>query len=463
METRSLISSYLNTSAWFLLVVWLCWLVGIEPIYSELTPFYGRVLPSFQMHSFKWVIPPVLLAGLFYLILGSFLKDKDWEVWGSSTKSQWAFLGCLVIGLALFAASVAMIRGGLDGITQAYDRQANEYIIDIGKSPSIRQFFGDYESLHPMLSMHSKVHPPGPIVILWLMSFVTISSAPLPLSILTIFFGSLSVIPLYFWVKDMFSAQTAVVTSLLYSAIPTIVLFSATSADITFMPFTITTLFLFWRAITRSSIRYGIAAGIGYGLMSIISFSLLAVGIFFGLVGLWKMKSPETRGAVIQTAISMVVALGAFHIALYLWSGMNIFHVFELSKTQFDTDQMHLDRLDPRYPAWMFKFFNPMCWFFFAGIPVSVLFFRQVFKKGDGQFPWLFIFGGTLFVLNLLYLARGEGERSAMYVMPFLVIPAGFWLTERIRNGGSFNVFWVTWGFLVVQCCLTEIVLYTWW
>ena len=354
-----------------------------------------------------------------------------------------------------------MIRGGLAGISQAYDRQAYEYISDIGYGMSIRGLFEQYETLHPHLSMHAKVHPPGPIAILWVMSF-GVGREPLALSIATILFGSLSVVPLYFWVKDMCSAQTAVMTSVLYATMPTIVLFTATSADITFMPFTLTTLFLFWRAITRSSMRYAAAAGVGYGLMSIISFSLIGVGIFFGLVGLWHLKSEETRGAVIKTAVIMVVSLVGFHLLIYFWSGMNIFHVFDMSKNQFDIDQMHLDDLDPRYPSWAFRIINPLCWFFYAGIPISLLCIRQFFHKSDAQM-WALGFAATLVVLNFLYLGRGEGERSAMHIMPFIVIPAGYWISERVRETGSWNPFWVTWGFLVVQCWLTEIVLYTYW
>jgi hypothetical protein len=461
MESRSLFTSYLLATAWFLLVVWLCWLVGIEAIYGHLTPFYGLVFLSFKTHSFWWVFPPLFLAMVFCVLLKFFVADREFEEWDESPKSQWKFLGCLVICAALFAASIAMIRGGVSGITQSYDRQAYEYISDIGYGMSIKGLFAQYETLHPHLSMHAKVHPPGPIAILWVMSYL-FGREPLGLSIATILFGSLSVAPLYFWVKDMCSTRTAVITSILFCTMPTIVLFTATSADILFMPFTVGTLFLFWRAITRSSIGYGLAAGVGYGLMTIISFSLIGVGIFFGLVGLWHLKSEQTRAAVIKTAVTMVVGLLGFHLMIYVWSGMNIIHVFEMSKNQFDIDQMHLDELDPRYSSWVFKIINPMCWFFFAGIPISVLCIRQFFEKGDSR-VWALGFAATLIVLNFLYLGRGEGERSAMHIMPFIVIPAGYWLSERVRDVGSWNPFWVTWGFLVVQCWLTEIVLYTYW
>ena len=197
--------------------------------------------------------------------------------------------------------------------------------------------------------------------------------------------------------------------------------------------------------MTRDSIRYALAAGIGYGFMSVISFSLIGVGIFFGFVGLWYLRSPETRGTVFKVAGAMVLSLLVFHALIYFWSGMNIVRVFELSKSQFDTDQMHLDRLDPRYPSWAFKVINPMAWFFYAGIPVSVLCVRQIFEKGDAR-AWSMGFGLTLVALNFLYLARGEGERSAMYIMPFIVIPAGFWLARLVQERDSWTPFWVTWG-----------------
>jgi hypothetical protein len=69
----------------------------------------------------------------------------------------------------------------------------------------------------------------------------------------------------------------------------------------------------------------------------------------------------------------------------------------------------------------------------------------------------------TLFVLNLLYLARGEGERSAMYVLPFMVIPAAHLLHECCVRSRSVGPAAVTFAFLAIQSWAIETCLYTYW
>ena len=159
----------------------------------------------------------------------------------------------------------------------------------------------------------------------------------------------------------------------------------------------------------------------------------------------------------------MIIGLIAVHFFMYFWADFNIFKVFELSKHQFDTDQMNLDIYDPRPESWVFKFINPLCWFYYAGIPISVLAIKQLLaRKGDHR-PLFIIIGLTLFVLNLLYLARGEGERSAMYIMPFIVILAGNCIARITQESGSKQAFVFTLIVLAIQCWLTEAILYTYW
>jgi hypothetical protein len=241
---------------------------------------------------------------------------------------------------------------------------------------------------------------------------------------------------------------------------------------------------MFWRAIHRNSWKYALGAGALYAAMSLCSFSLLSIGAFFGFVGLWRIGDRSTRLSVIRTAALMIASFLAVHLAVKYWSGFDIIECFRLSKAQFDEDQANLDIYSPRYPGWVFRFLNPMAWFFFAGIPVSVLFcwrlMRPESRKGmdnvDMQSsaglppasigptkPLFIIFALTLFVLNLLYLGRGEGERSAMYILPFAVIPAAHLLHEFSQRRQSNGPAIATLAFLAIQCWAVETCLYTYW
>ncbi|MBI4559188.1 MAG: glycosyltransferase family 39 protein [Candidatus Hydrogenedentes bacterium] len=526
-----LLGVYVRTALWYLLVVAICWALGIEASYGSPLPFYALLRPAVS----TWVVPglvvflaalllfaaaprwqyisggkhsrsAIVLVGICGLLLAivafrfdlaarsgtilslflGYWKALRWhllvlavaagftvlfarvlltfhnvDTTPTGRSVAWSLAGLILFSF-MFSGAVAMLRDGPHGISQAYERQTYEFIGDIGRGRTIKGLLHDYVRIHPYLSMHAKVHPPGPIVLLWLMSYVA-GREPLGLSLATMLLGSTGVIPLYFWARDMTSKRTALIGCLLYSLMPSIVLFTATSADILFLPFVATTLFLFWRAMDRSSIAYAAAAGISYGILSLLSFSLIGIGAFFGLVGLWRLAQKEYRASVFQIAAVMLLAFLAVHLAVRFWSGFDVIACFRACKSQFESDQIHLEAKDPRFPAWTWKFLNPMCWFYFAGIPVSVLFLWRLWRPEPNSRALFVILGLTLIALDLLDLARGEGERSAMYILPFVVLPAAHALQEIMARTRSCRPLIVTLGFLVVQCWITESVLYTFW
>jgi hypothetical protein len=513
----------------YLFGMWLLWLVGVEGIYENPTPFYALLYPSFTS-----VFPPVaallamwasgratkaalyetsrftrsrkiagyVLWGLVLLLfavalagearkagaewLETTLREIRWNLqavavfcvalilWIKAVRRfgdldrrlqrrslTWMLFG-LVLFCFVFSGAIAWLRDGIGGVTEAYDRQTHEYIGDIGLGGSITGFLCQYEKLHPYLSMHAKVHPPGPVAVLWILSFVA-GRSPLGLSLATMLVGSLAVVPLFFWVRDMFHAQMALICCSLYVLMPSIVLFTATSADILFMPFVIATLFLFWRAIHRPSLVYAVGAGLLYAVLSLLSFSLLTMGAFFGIVGLWRFREKQMRFTVVKTALVMVAAFVGLHVLIWAGSGFKMASCFELAMGQFSLDQANLDQFTPRYGPWFWKTANPMCWFYFAGIPVSLLALRRIFRPEQDTKCLFLVFGFTFVVLSMLYLGRGEGERSAMYVLPFVVVPAAHYLDEQVRRAGTDAPLAAAVAFLAFQSWFTETFFYTYW
>lgn len=518
---------YVRTLVWYLVGVLVLWLAGLEGIYGHPTPFYALPTPAFRtavipccmgallvfaylllgrpysrrttgrmiaatvtgllcatlavaalyqdaqaqnqsLQALSWEYALLLrwhLAAFLVFCCGlalclRVLERTDWFGQPPAPRTVALFLAGLIGFAVLFACTVAMIRGGPAGIAQAYERQTYEYIGDIGVARSLHDFFSKYLRLREHLSMHARVHPPGPVALLWLLSYVA-GREPMALSLATIVVGALAILPLYGWTQELTDKRTALTCCLLYSVVPSIVLFTATSADILFTPFTLTTLFLFTRALKRGSVRYALLAGLGYGLMSILSFSLLGIGVYFALTGICLLR--KTPRAVVTTAAAMGTSFLAFHAVVRLWSGFDMVACFEACKAQFDLDQRHLDLVTPRWPAWSWRILNPLCWFFFAGIPVSVLFLKRL-RRPDPAYKGLFlVFLLTLAGLDFLYLARGEGERSALYVFPFLVLPAAHLLEETVRKTRNLAPLGATLAFLAFQCWLTESYFYTYW
>ena len=468
-----LVLRFLPGTASLRLPLLLCW-IPAALVVVLCTAGRPRVLAFSQGLSLEWLALRWHLLALvvFAAFFGGALLALSRVSWFDREPSR-LFVGGFLAGLVafgfLFPGAVAMLRDGTHGIAQAYERSCCEYISDIGVSPTIRDLFHDYARLHPRLSDHAKVHPPGPIALLWLLSGL-VGRDPLPLSLATMFVGALAVWPLYFWTAGMTTRRVALTCCVLYALMPSIVLFTATSADILFMPFTLATLFLFWRALHRPSVAYAIGAGAGFAVMSLLSFSLLTVGAYFALVCLWRVTDPARRWPAVQTATYMFHAFVLVHAAVWWWSGFDVGTVFQLSLSQFTYDQVRLDLQAPRYSALFWKFANPASWFFFAGVPVSVLFAWRTSGRGlpsfavaRGSSAIFTICALTFVALSLAYLARGEGERSAMYVLPFLVVPAAHLVDQMGASTRSLAPLAVTAVFLASQSWAIESVLYTFW
>jgi len=225
----------------------------------------------------------------------------------------------------------------------------------------------------------------------------------------------------------------------------------------------LTALYCFERSIRTRSVPFAFLAGLAYGMMILLKFSLIGIGAYFGLEGLWLLWRKDTRLKVVLTALVMELGVGVVIGGVYLWSGYNVYENFLVAKAQFDTDQFHLDDLTPRLPAWTYRILNPMCWFYFAGIPMSLLFLRALFRGERAQRAQWIVFFLTLVVLNLLYLARGEGERSALYLIPFVLIPASAYLERLSSKTGHHGPLIVTLAFLAFQTWFTETFFYTYW
>ncbi len=456
----ALLGRYVRTLLWYFLGMAVLWGVGFESIYGHPTPFYALFSPALDT-----VLPygfiSIVVFCAFFVLWRVVTRRAAWfaEPW---TISPVRFLAGVVLFSIFFSCAVAMLRNGLTGISQAYQRETYEYIGDIGKAPNIRALFSRYLDLMPYLSLHARAAPPGPIALLWVLSYL-VGRGALALSLATVVVGALALIPLYYWSRDLTHERTARTCCLLYALIPSVVLFTATSAEILFMPFTLGTLFLFDRALNRNSLRYALAAGIGFGMMSLLKFTLVGIGIYFCLIGLWKLCRRETRWTVIRVAAAMFATFALFHLMVRWWSGFDVIACLAAAKTHFDMDQAKLDTITPRLPGWAYRFLNPLCWFYFAGIPVSLLFLRRLWRPESNTKTRFLLFAATLLALNLLYLGRGEGERSALYIFPFLALPAAHVLDELGNSTQTLRVLTITLIFLAFQCWLTEALFYTYW
>lgn len=408
-------------------------------------------------------LQPVFVAevAIFMGLLGfRFLRTGDRS---PSVPFIAIFLVGAMTGLFFFSGAIAELRwspdGLTDGITKAYHRLTQEYIADIGRGGSIRGFMEQFIELHPTLSHHHRVHPPGPTVLLWLLSFL-VGTDPLSLSLATMAGATLSFIPCYLWARELGGPRMGLVACAILAFSPGIVAFTATSADMLFMPFTLTTLFLFERAVRRGSWFAAAGAGVFYALAGFCSFNLLCIGFYFGLVGVWELRDHEGRLPIIRTAVLMLGGFIGTFVLMYLWSGFNMVECF---LTCLEEQRYDLSNQTDRWPDLWWRLFHPLSVIYYVGIPVSVLCVQRLWKPDAIQHPTFVMMVLTFVFLNAVVPARGEMERTGLYMYPLLIGPAAHLLTTRWQQIRSEAPLAVAVGFLAFQCWVTEYLFWTYW
>ncbi|MBN2311236.1 MAG: glycosyltransferase family 39 protein, partial [Candidatus Hydrogenedentes bacterium] len=333
---------------------------------------------------------------------------------------------------------------------------------DIGRGGSIRGLFRQHHGLQPHLSLHAQTHPPAAIALLWIFSWA-VGRDPLRLSLATAAFASLAIAPLFLWLRELAGRRTALLGCLLYAVLPACVIFAATSADILFMPVVLATLCLFERAIRRGSWPCALAAGVFYALAGLFSFNLLCLGFYFAVVGIQRLWEPRARRAVLLTAGVMTAGFLGAYAAVYAWSGFSMIACFNGALACHADAERAKQALGYPVSEWAWRLINPVCWFYYAGVPIALLFIASLVRFRRGVESFALTAAITLLILNLLFHARGEVERSALYVFPFIAAPAAARLDRLARDARSTAPVVATVAFLAFQCWLTEVLFDTYW
>jgi len=385
----------------------------------------------------------------------------DWHIRGSERSGRTAsVLATLAVVMIAFSLSVAMLRGGYQAISSPYERTTMEPVGDIGKIRTPGQFLADFNRLHPDLSLHGKVYPPGPTLVLWFIAQV-VGDAPLHLALATVIIGSLGVVPTFFWGRQIGGPRVGMLAASFYTLIPSFVIYGATSFNILQIPVLLLTLWLFSLSLDRSGpATIALSAGVCYAILSLLSFNLLVIGLWFALEGLRRITASGQWRSVFWTAVWMVTAFLLIHVLIRMAFGFDYITAFQSAKASFESDQTHLPL---RHGFWAFRLWNPLTLLIYAGIPTSVLAFLALGRWNSSWQSLPAVMLATFLGIMMMYLARGEGERSAMHALVFLMIPAALMFNEISERSSISGTAAVTVGCLAAQSWLIESLLNTYW
>ena len=455
---------------------------------THVVPLYAE--PSFDLS--LWVLPAlVVCVGFLYLCHKYLLSDV------SARRLIWIAILCFVA----INVSVALIDGYREpeqegetfqvlGLLEPYTRTSLEYYGDVPRvnELGLRAFLRDYSKpeLFDTLSGHTRTHPPGGVVFLWLFSKI-LGYNLVSASLISILFTALAVIPIYYLGERLYDKKVARYALLLFLITPNFVMFTGTSMDGPFSVFPILSVYLFYEARARETAPeqklqafrpYSLLTGLALALGMFMTYSTVVIGVFFCVVALL-----ERRRFLQYLKVLLFAAAGfiGFYLILFVLTG---FRPIEALWAAIKKDEMGMGTGYESLSRYLhLSFANLFAFLIGVGLPITTVWLQQVVSaiaawrretlllvqdRYDPRIPWIlrhekldgFVIG---FLLTLLFftfstLFTMEVERIWIFMVPFFVIPVAKYLVDRSTS----DLYWVG-GILAAQLIVAEVLLYTYW
>ena len=440
-----------------------------------------------------WIFPALVICiGFLYLCYKHLLPNKI---------SQGQLIGIAIICFIIINISVAQIDGFREietedgperilALLEPYTRTSLEYYGDVPRinELGLRAFLQDFSKpeLFDTLSGHTRTHPPGSVVFLWIVSQIfgyNLVSA----SLVSILFTALTVIPFYKLAERLYGEKIALYALLLFLITPNFVMFTGTSMDGPFSVFPILSLYLFYEARERETDLdipldtfrpYSLLTGISLALGMFMTYSTVVIGVFLCVIALLERKRFVEYLKVLAFAATGFIG---FYLLLFI---LTDFQPIEALWTAIKQDETGMgtgyESIDIFFHL---SFANLFAFLIGVGIPITTVWIRQLvssvqewkqhstgpeLENNQTRIPWIFCPGKSDtfvigFLITLLFftfstLFTMEVERIWIFMVPFFVIPVAKYLTARPRS----DLYWVA-SLLVVQLIISEVLLYTYW
>ncbi len=460
--------------------------VGYNDVF---TPLYAPIRPELSW----WITPAVIIClGFLFLCHKYLLSHKI-----NTTQ-------LILIAIICFIAitiSVTLIDGynnigneeepkWILALLEPYTRTGLEYYGDVPRIEDLglQGFLRDFSKpeLFNTLSGHTRTHPAGGVVFLWLVSKV-FGYNLLSASLFSIFFTAIVIILIYKLGEHLYDETVALYALLLFLITPNFVMFTGTSMDGPFSVFPILSLYLFYKAreqetkpdIELTAFRpYSLLTGISLAIGMFMTYATVVIGVFLCVIAILEYK--QLKQYLIVLAFAAVGYIG-FYVLLFIITGYDpitsTWAAIKKDEAGLGSGFESIDRFFHLSIGNLFAFLIGV------GIPITAVWFRQVFAtfsdwrrntavtqedSSSSARPWFLRFEKadtyligfciTLFYFTFSTWFTMEVERIWIFMVPFFVIPVAKFLKTRPRS----DLYWVG-CLLVVQLILSEVLLYTYW
>lgn len=424
----------------------------------------------------KWIL---FLFGLVVILFANSLIKYSEKLKGSRIKN---FLLVLVLALSIYALNVSFFvisKYGFDELPQIIMHSGRtSYFTDAAHVDSISDFIKDYPQQLENLTHHSQVHGPGPIILFKLVydcmdKFLSITSLTITNDFLNLdvaylrgslaangipgsdaaiatsvfmglffpFCASISVIPLFYFVKELSNEKIAFQSCMVYGLFPNVILFTPQLSQM-MMLFSSTSIVLFHIGLKRQKLFLIILSSAVVATSFLFSLELLVlILIFFILIVLLddrvnrlSVDKKQERIQYYKLMALFVIALSIIMILFKVVIGYDSISTYRLS--------MHIhDVMEVRRPYFKWVWANIIELTVFLGIPASFFIYRKIIvlirrpldrKENIDQYRWavLLSFLVALVVLDISGVNRGEVARLWLFLNPYFAVLAVISINE---------------------------------
>ena len=295
--------------------------LGAVKFHSHAVPFYAAP----QVNLSLWILSAFIVLTVFICLCRKISLQQ-------SVSTFWLIAISLLFFLAI-GISVAMIDGYREGqlpaFLEAYTRTGLEYYGDVPKvnEVGIAYFLRDYAEpeLFSTLSGHTRTHPPGGVLFLWIVSEI-FGYNLLSASLASVVFTSLVVIPICLLAKDLHGELVGRYALALFLITPNFVMFTTTSMDGPFSIFPILSVYLFYRGgLSEQAVFHGILTGLALGLGMLMTYSTVFMGVFFSVVALLTLIANRRQFRATFTLLLIAgISFVTFYLLMFLLTGFNL-------------------------------------------------------------------------------------------------------------------------------------------
>jgi hypothetical protein len=419
-----------------------------------------------------WLLPP-------FAVLAAFLVSARALFLRTTVRPALLLLASIVLFFAI-GTSVAMI----DGYIATYDRTIQPAVLypytqpftsyaDVPKveSKGPANFLRNFPRrlLNDAMANHSRTHPPGPVLFLWVVSRL-FGPGLVPAWLATVFFASLTTVPVFFLARDLYGETAARRSLALFLLVPSVILFTTTSMDGPMMVFLVAAIWGFLHATAEDARwkRGALLSGLALALASFMTYTASFLLLFFGVIAVlaFLMDRPRFRRIVRIIPLAALTCF-AFYGALYLAVGYDpiaalrraVWANNELVGTGHGTfvQYVHVSLSN------LFAFLFGMGFTLVAAWILQVAAAAKRVRAGGEADLFVLAFPISLLLITFSALYTLEVERIWMFMALMLTLAAGRYLDERRRSGGGDAAFYWTAGLLGLQVIAMETFFDTLW